>query len=113
MVWLNDVRRLVLDFPEVTEKPHHRISSFRVRDKIFATIPDDQHLHIMLTTEYMDIAIDTMPEACEKLSWGRRFVGVRVNLSRAKLDVLGEILRIACQCKTPPQAVKKGGNRKK
>ena len=35
VVWLNDVRRLVLDFPEVTEKPHHRISSFRVRDKIF------------------------------------------------------------------------------
>lgn len=106
MVCLDDVRDLVLDFPEVAEMPHHEISSFRFRNKIFATIPDDQHFHIMLTTEYIDMAMNIMPEACEKLSWGKRLVGVRVSLIHANMDDLEEILRVAYECKSRPRRTK-------
>lgn len=106
MVSIDDVRRLALQLPEAVEKAHHNISSFRVGDKIFATIPDDQHLHVMLSSEHIDMAISVMPQAFEELWWGKRLVGVRVNLSGAKLDLLGELLRIAWQNKAPSRLAK-------
>jgi hypothetical protein len=40
MLTLSEARRLALSFAEVTEEDHHGIPSFRVRGKIFATVPD-------------------------------------------------------------------------
>lgn len=36
---LDDVRTHALSLEAVTEAPHHTYSSFRVRDKIFVTVP--------------------------------------------------------------------------
>ena len=44
-----DVRRHALSLDAVTEEPHHTYSSFRVRGKIFVTIPPEEtHLHVFI-----------------------------------------------------------------
>jgi hypothetical protein len=40
MVTLDTLRNLALSFPETTEEPHFERTSFRVRNKIFATYDD-------------------------------------------------------------------------
>ena len=41
MVRIASARKIALTLPEATEEPYHGFSSFRVRNKVFATIPDD------------------------------------------------------------------------
>ena len=49
MTSLERARAFALSLPEATEEPHHDMSSFRVRGKIFATVPPDgEHLHVYL-----------------------------------------------------------------
>jgi len=46
---LAQVRRHALSMLEVTEEPHFEKSSFRVRGKIFITVPaDGKHLHVFV-----------------------------------------------------------------
>ena len=46
---LEQARRFALSLPEVVEAPHHELSSFRIRGKIFATVPPDgKHLHVFV-----------------------------------------------------------------
>jgi hypothetical protein len=42
---METVRRHALSLDEVTEAPHHELSSFRVRGRIFVTIPPDPDGH--------------------------------------------------------------------
>ena len=43
---LETLRTTALALPEVTEEPHHHMSSFRVRGKIFVTLPPgDEFVH--------------------------------------------------------------------
>jgi len=41
---LAQARSLALSLPEATEQDHHGMPSFRVRGKIYATVPDDEHI---------------------------------------------------------------------
>ena len=46
---LREARRFALSLPEATEEPHFDKASFRVRGRIFATVPPDgQHLHVLV-----------------------------------------------------------------
>src|SRR5262252_5419935 len=46
---LDSARAFALSLPGSTEEPHFEASSFRVRGKIFATVPpDDEHLHVFV-----------------------------------------------------------------
>ena len=48
-VSLNTIRKFALGLPDTTEAPHHDFGSFRVRGKIFATLPPGGDLlHIFL-----------------------------------------------------------------
>lgn len=51
MMTIADARDLALSFPGATEEPHHGMPSFRVRGKIFATVPDGQHLRVMIDAD--------------------------------------------------------------
>jgi hypothetical protein len=42
------VRRLALVLPEAVEQNHFGRPSFRVRGRIFATLPDSEHLNVMI-----------------------------------------------------------------
>ena len=71
MVTLAAARRLALSFPEATEQDHHGMPSFRVDGKIFATVPDDRHLHVMLDEFLTHAAVGTDAKACQE-SGGER-----------------------------------------
>ena len=101
MVKIGEVRRLALSLPEAREKGHHGMPSFRVGDKIFATVPDDEHLHVMVGPDEADLAVRAAPEAFEELWWGARRAGVRINLGAADVGLLTMLLEEAWRRKAP------------
>jgi len=47
-----EVRCYALSLPDTTEEPHFEYSSFRVRGKIFVTVPPDkEHIHCSSATK--------------------------------------------------------------
>jgi hypothetical protein len=90
-VKLDDVRKVALALPHTTEEPHHDYGSFRVRGKIFVTIPPGgELLHIFLPAEQRELALAVDPEFLEPLHWGSKVLGVRARLPLArKATVLG------------------------
>ncbi|MBD9435656.1 MmcQ/YjbR family DNA-binding protein [Pseudoxanthomonas sp. PXM03] len=79
-----DVRTHALSLDAVTEEPHHTYSSFRVRGRIFATIPPKEtHLHVFVGDEDREQALAMYPGFVEKLFWGSKVLGLRVDLARA------------------------------
>ena len=99
---LADVRRMAMALLGTTESPHHRYTSFRVRGRIYATAPvNGSSLHVFLDEEDRDRMVRLDPGAYEKLGWGRKTVGLRVDLERAQPDDVGALLRIAWQRKLP------------
>ena len=78
------VRRAALVLPETTEEPHHHFGSFRVRGKIFITVPpDNTHIHVFLSEQDREQALAAYPDFTEKLLWGGKVVGLRVTLATA------------------------------
>jgi len=94
------VRRMSLALPEAVEADHHGFSSFRVAGRIFATLPDDEHLHVMLGEDEARRAA-AASRACEELYWGRRLAGVRVTLAAADGRSIEALLRSAWSGKAP------------
>lgn len=81
---LADIRAHALSLEAVTEEPHHTYSSFRVRGKIFVTIPPEEtHLHVFVGEEDREQALALHPAFVEKLFWGSKVLGLRVDLARA------------------------------
>ena len=102
-----EARRYALTLPEVTEEPHFHLSSFRVRGKIFATVPpDEEHLHIFVDEQERELAIAVNPRACEKLWWGKQVAGLRVILPKAKAADVKDLLHSAWRRKAPKSLAK-------
>ena len=69
---------------DVTEEPHHEYSSFRVRGKIFVTVPPQEDaIHVFLTEGDRERALATYPDWTEKLVWGGKVRGLRIILCQA------------------------------
>jgi hypothetical protein len=97
---LDDVRRMAMALLGTTESPHHRYTSFRVRGRIYATAPmEGGSLHVFVDEEDRDRMVVLHPGTYEKLGWGRKIVGLRVNLESALPDDVRALLRIAWQRK--------------
>lgn len=101
MVSMAQAREIALGFREATEEPHHDMTSFRVRSKIFATVPDDGHLNVMLAPDDAYQAIAEHPRALEELWWGKQLSGVRVDLKRATPQVVSDVLEQAWRRRAP------------
>ena len=99
---LDEARKFALSLPEANEEPHHKMSSFRVRGKIFTTITEDEeHIHVFVDEERRESCLAMFPEFCEKLWWGKKVVGLRITLSRADPDEVKDLVRAAWQVKAP------------
>ena len=99
---LANVRDLAMDLRGSTESPHHRYTSFRVRGRIYATAPlEGGALHVFVDEEDRERMVRIDPDAYEKLGWGKKVVGLRVNLERARRADVEALLRTAWQRKLP------------
>lgn len=99
---LEQVRRYALSLPEVTEQPHFAYGSFRVRGKIFATVPPDgQHLHLFVDEGQRERALAVHAAFAEKLWWGGKVVGLRINLAEADVTAVSALVRQAWTRKAP------------
>lgn len=103
---LEEARRFALSLPEATEEPHFEMSSFRVRGKIFATVPSDgEYLHVFVDEAEAHASVTEDPSAFEELWWGRRLSGVRVNLRVAAAKAVFELLEESWRRKAPKRVV--------
>jgi len=89
-----EVREIALGLEEATERDHHGFPSFR-RRTIFATMPDDEHLHVMLNEDEIRDAVAESPGFCEEKWWGKKLAAVRVSLPLADERIVRELLQDA------------------
>jgi hypothetical protein len=102
---LTQVRKYALSLAEVTEAPHFDRTSFRIRRRIFLTArPADSHIHVFVPEESREPALATYSQHVEKLLWGGKVVGLRVQLSGPAVLVKG-LIHAAWACKAPKSLV--------
>ncbi|MFN8668799.1 MAG: MmcQ/YjbR family DNA-binding protein [Gemmatimonadaceae bacterium] len=105
----DDVRRLALALPEAHEGSHMGHADLRVRDKIFASLPNDPAVvSIKIAPANLDILVRSDPETYSDV-WGGRWVGVR--LAGTTRDTLRDLLADAWKLTAPKSLVNgpKGG----
>jgi len=101
MVSDDTVRRTALSLPEATEQDHHGMASFRVRDKIFATVPDPDHIRTMVDESEILAVVSAYPGVCEPRYWGKRLACVVVSTHDAPSQLLQDLLTEAWLRKAP------------
>ena len=102
MIGVGDVRRLALSLEGSVEQDHHGFPSFRVGGKIFATLPDDEHVHVMLPEDRIREIVENDPHACEEKWWGKKLAAVRVSLPDARKDRVAAMLEEAWSIRGGP-----------
>jgi hypothetical protein len=99
---LESARSFALSLPATTEEPHFDMASFRVRGKIFATVPpDDEHLHVFVDEAEVHAAVAEDPAAFEPLLWGQRLRGLRIRIAVAPADRIAELLEESWRRRAP------------
>ncbi|MDR3414597.1 MAG: MmcQ/YjbR family DNA-binding protein [Nevskia sp.] len=99
---LADLRRYAMGLPEVTEEPHFNFGSFRVRGRIFVTLPPgDEYIHVFVPEELREQALALHPDWAGKLMWGAKAVGIRVRVKAAPAAALKHYVLAAWTCKAP------------
>jgi hypothetical protein len=101
---LDTARRFSLSLPETTEEPHFEFGSWRVKGKIFCTIPPGGRLlHVHVEDGEVDALVAEDPAAFERIVWGRRDVTnwVRVHLPKVSSAHVKELLEEAWRLKAP------------
>ena len=99
---LDSARAFALSLPGSTEAPHFDMSSFRVRGKIFATVPpDDEHLHVFVDEGEVQAAVAEDPAAFEPLLWGQRLRGLRIRIAAAPNRRVAELLEESWRRRAP------------
>jgi hypothetical protein len=100
------VRRLALSLPEATEEPHHEMTSFRVRGKIFATVPPEgDRVHIFIAPDEVAAYCAEYPGQVEELWWGTKLRGCRVLLAKGTTSLLRGLLAEAWRQRAPKSLV--------
>jgi hypothetical protein len=94
-------RDLALGLPEAVEQDHHGRPSFRVANKIFATLRDADHMNVMLDEGGIRTATHSDPKAFEEVWWGKKLAAVRVDLRRVDAGTLRDLLEEAWELRAP------------
>jgi hypothetical protein len=101
----DDARRLALALPESTEQDHHGRPSFRVGNRIFATLWDGRHMNVMLDQPGILTAVQDHPWCAERW-WGKRLAAVTIDLERADSAALTQLLADAWEGKAPKRLLR-------
>jgi hypothetical protein len=102
----DEARALALALPDTVERDHHGFPSFRVRDRIFATLPDGDTLRVMLDADAAEGAASADPAWCSVLRWGARISGVAVQLPAADPATVTDLLADAWRRRAPARLVR-------
>jgi hypothetical protein len=106
-------RRHALALADATEEPHHDYGSWRVRGRIFVTIPPGQtHLHVFVGDDERDAAVAMFPQFVQKLLWGGKVLGVRVELAAAEAAAVKRLVSQAYERQAAKGPARKRGDRK-
>ncbi len=99
---LAQVRKYALSLPGASEEPHFDRISFRVGGRIFLTArPVESHIHVFVPEEQREPALAMHPDLVTKLLWGGKAVGLRIELSKAPVGVVNDLIKSAWEAKTP------------
>ena len=99
---LQHARIYALSLPEATEEPHFEYASFRVRGKIFATVPPEgDFMHIFVDEDQRAPLMAAYPDIYSALHWGAKVVGVRVLLAPADAETVNRLLTHSWMRKAP------------
>jgi predicted DNA-binding protein (MmcQ/YjbR family) len=91
-----EARELALALPGATEQPHFHFNSFRIGGKIFATMPPSNDLlHVFVPEAERLAAVAAFPDICEALHWGKRTVGIKIDLTAASRELVEDLLHSA------------------
>jgi hypothetical protein len=80
-----------------------------VRGKIFAALPDFEHLNVMIDPFEVEAVVRDDPDACLPLLWGKQVRGVRVELRVAEPELVRDLLSSAWRRKAPRGLTMKDG----
>lgn len=109
MVTIQQARKSALSLPETEEKPHFHVTSFRVKNKIFATIHADKN-YVMVKLSVIDQSafcsynkdvIFPVPGG-----WGRKGATF-INLKKVKSSMFVDALTTAWKTTATPKLVEK------
>ncbi len=92
---------MALALPGTTETAHHGMMSFRIRGKIFATVPDRRHVRAMVDDEETRALAASDPGVYTEWYWGKRLACVQIELASVTPDALREVLTDAWRRKAP------------
>jgi hypothetical protein len=101
-VTVDVLRSFALSLPETTESPHFEATSFRVRGKIFVTVPPDADFaHVFVDEDETAAAVQRLPDGYEVLVWGKKQWGVKARLAAVPAEDLFELVEEAWRRKAP------------
>ena len=101
----DDVRTIALSLHSAEEAGHHGRPSFRVKERIFATLWTPSKLNVMLD-EGDILAADQASEACSAFLWGGVPRAVQVDLDAADEALVRELLEEAW-ARAAPRAIRR------
>lgn len=101
------LRRLALSLPEAREAPHHERTSFRVGEKIFATMTRDgrEAMVKVADPDELEMLLAAHPEVFFSYgSWTTRLGALGVHLRTAPSALLGQLVRASWTSVAPQRA---------
>ena len=109
MVSIEQARKTALTLPETEEKPHFHLVSFRVKNKIFATIhADKNYMMVKLSTIDQSVFCAYNKEVIFPVPGGWGLKGATfINLKKVKKTMLFDALTTAWKTTAPSNLVKK------
>ena len=103
---ISRLRKAAMALPETSEQPHFDLVSWRVRDRIFATIPNEPHrLRIFVAETDVAEMVAADPAAYVEVRWGKRIAGVEADLRNADEADVVPLLESAWRRKAPKSLV--------
>jgi len=109
MISIEQARKAALSLPETEEKPHFHLTSFRIKDKIFATIHADKN-YVMVKLSAIDQSVFCAynKEVIFPVpgGWGKKGATF-IDLKKVKKSMLLDALSTAWKTTAPPKLVEK------
>jgi len=95
MITLEQIRRIALDLPAVTESIHFRLPTFRIGDKGLITFQKDAAI-MALPKDLSEALSNNEPDKFELVHRNRNyFVGLKVNLQKSTITGLKPLIQQA------------------